>query len=68
VDRNPFKHGKFLPGSHIPVLPPDVLRERRPDRVLILPWNLSEEIREQLAYVEEWGGRLVVPIPRLKIL
>lgn len=68
VDRSEFKQGKFLPGSHIPVLPPDVLRERKPDRVLILPWNLSEEIREQLDYVEEWGGRLVVPIPRLKIL
>jgi SAM-dependent methyltransferase len=68
VDRNPFKHGKFLPGSHIPVYPPDAISERKPDRILILPWNLSEEIREQLAYVEQWGARLVVPIPRLKVL
>ena len=68
VDRNPFKHGKFLPGSHIPIFAPEAIRERRPDRIVILPWNLGEEIREQLAYVEEWGGQLVVPIPRLKVL
>lgn len=68
VDRNPFKQGKFLPGSHIPIYPPEALRERKPDRVLILPWNLSEEISKQLSYVEEWGGRLVVPIPRLRYL
>jgi len=68
VDRNPYKHGKFLPGSRIPIHPPEKLRETRPDYVLILPWNLKNEIREQLAYVRDWGGRLVVPIPELEVL
>ena len=63
VDRNPFKHGKFLPGTHIPIHPVERLAEDRPDYVLILPWNLREEITAQLAYVREWGGRLVVALP-----
>jgi predicted TPR repeat methyltransferase len=68
VDRNPYKHGRFLPGSHIPVLPPEELARRRPDYVLLLPWNLREELHHQLRYVREWGGRLVVPVPRLEVL
>jgi predicted TPR repeat methyltransferase len=68
VDRNPYKHGRFLPGSHIPVLPPEELDRRRPDYVLLLPWNLREELVAQLAHVRDWGGRLVVPIPRLEVL
>jgi hypothetical protein len=68
VDRNPYKHGRFLPGSHIPVLPTEVLDQRRPDYVLLLPWNLREELATQLAYVADWGGRLVVPIPSLEVL
>lgn len=68
VDRNPYKHGRFLPGTHIPVFPPEKLRETRPDYVFILPWNLKDEIRNQLAYVREWGGRLVVPIPEVEVL
>jgi SAM-dependent methyltransferase len=68
VDRNPYKHGKFLPGTHIPVFAPERIRQTRPDYVFILPWNLKAEIREQLSYVREWGGKLVVPIPDLEIL
>ena len=68
VDRSPHKQGKFLPGTHIPILHPDRLREARPDYVLILPWNLKAEIAAQLAYVREWGGRLVVPIPETMVL
>jgi hypothetical protein len=67
VDRNPHKHGKFLPGTHIPVYPPERIRETHPDYVLILPWNLKEEIMEQNAYVREWNGRFVVPIPEVKV-
>jgi len=68
VDRNPYKHGKYLPGTRIPIYPPDKLRETKPDYVFILPWNLKEEIRQQLAYVRDWGGRLVVPIPEVEVL
>jgi SAM-dependent methyltransferase len=68
VDRNPFKHGKFLPGTHIPIHPTDEIAARRPDYVLILPWNLREEISAQLAYVRDWGGRLVAPLPSLEVL
>jgi hypothetical protein len=68
VDRSPYKQGKFLPGTRIPIHPPERLRETQPDYVLILPWNLKDEIREQLAYVRAWGGRLVVPIPTVQVL
>ena len=67
VDRNPYKHGRFTPGTHIPIFPPERLRETRPDYVLILPWNLKDEIVEQLSYVRDWGGRFVVPIPTVAI-
>ena len=67
VDRNPYKHGKYLPGTRIPIFPPERIRETRPDFVLILPWNLREEIAAQLAYVRDWGGRLVVPIPETEV-
>ncbi len=67
VDRNPYKHGKFLPGTHIPVFAPDRIAETKPDYVLILPWNLKVEISEQLEYVRDWGAKLVVPIPELTI-
>ncbi len=65
VDRNPYKHGKYLPGTHIPIFPPDRIAETRPDFILILPWNLKEEVATQLAYVREWGGKLIVPIPEV---
>jgi SAM-dependent methyltransferase len=64
VDRNTYKHGRFLPGTHIPVFPPERIASTRPDVVLILPWNLRDEIAAQLSYVREWGGKLAVPIPR----
>jgi len=67
VDRNPFKHDKYLPGTHIPILPTDHLDSRRPDYVLIMPWNLREEIADQLSYVAQWGGKLVVALPKLEI-
>lgn len=68
VDRSPYKQGHFLPGTHIPILHPDAIRETKPDYVLILPWNLRDEIREQMAYVREWGGKFVVPIPEVQVL
>lgn len=68
VDLNPHKQGHFLPGSHIPIRPVDALRETRPDVVLILPWNLREEIMDQHAYVREWGGRFAARAPRLELL
>lgn len=67
VDRNPYKHGRFLPGTHIPIHAPDALREARPDYVLILPWNLREEIMAQLSFIREWGGKFVVPIPETRV-
>jgi SAM-dependent methyltransferase len=67
VDRNPYKHGRYLPGTHIPVRPPEALDEARPDYVFILPWNLRDEIARQLAHVRDWGGRFVVPIPEIDV-
>ena len=67
VDRNPYKHGRFLPGTHIPIHPPERLEETRPDFILILPWNLKEEIMEQLEHAREWGARFVVPIPEVRV-
>jgi hypothetical protein len=63
VDRNPYKHDRFLPGTHIPIYPPGKIAETRPDVVLILPWNLRNEIVQQLGHIRAWGGRLMVPIP-----
>jgi SAM-dependent methyltransferase len=68
VDRNPYKHGRFLPGTHIPIHPPERIAETRPDDILILPWNLRDEIAAQLAYTKEWGARLVVPIPTTEVI
>jgi SAM-dependent methyltransferase len=68
VDRNPYKHGRFLPGTHIPIHPPERIAETRPDYILILPWNLKKEIAAQLSYVREWGGQLVVPIPQPEVV
>ncbi len=67
VDRNPHKQGRFLPGSHIPICHPDRIREARPHYVVILPWNLKDEIMQQLEYVREWGGRFVVPVPTVTV-
>lgn len=66
VDRNPYKHGKYTPGTHIPIFAPDKLAETRPDYVVILPWNIKEEVMAQHGYIKDWGGRFVVPIPELR--
>jgi hypothetical protein len=68
VDRSPVKQGKFLPGTHIPIHAPERLAETRPDYILVLPWNLRDEITAQLDYVRSWGGRLVFPIPALEVV
>lgn len=67
ADRNPHKQSKFLPGTHIPVVSPQALLQARPDYVLILPWNLQEEIRHQLREIKDWGGRFVTPVPVVRI-
>ena len=68
VDRSPHKQGRFLPGTRLPIFHPDKLKEARPDFVLILPWNLKDEIMQQIGYVRDWGGRFVVPIPEVAVL
>ena len=69
VDRNPYKHGRFTPGTHIPIFPVERIAETRPDYLLILPWNLRREIVRQMApVIAPWGGRLVVPIPKLEVI
>jgi SAM-dependent methyltransferase len=68
VDRSPFKQGKFLPGTHIPIYAPERLAETKPDYIVVLPWNLREEISRQLRYVGAWGGKLVFPIPELEVV
>ncbi|HLL18912.1 MAG TPA: class I SAM-dependent methyltransferase [Rubrivivax sp.] len=67
VDANPYKQGKYTPGTRIPILAPEALRREKPDLVLILPWNLREEIMAQASYIREWGGRFVVPIPHVQV-
>ena len=68
ADANPHKQNKFLPASHIPVVDENYLKMHRPDYVIIFPWNLREEITEQLSYIRDWGGKFVVPIPSLEII
>ncbi len=68
VDANPYKQGKYTPGTHIPILAPEALRREEPDYVLILPWNLKDEIVAQASYVRDWGGQFVVPIPTVQVL
>lgn len=68
VDRNPYKHGRYTPGTRIPILPPEQIAIDKPDYVLVLPWNLRDELAAQLSYVGEWGGKLVFPIPHLEIV
>ena len=67
VDRSPYKQGKYTPGTHIPIYAPDRIRETRPDYVLILPWNLKDEIASQMTYIREWGGQFVIPIPKVEV-
>jgi hypothetical protein len=68
VDRSPHKQGRLLPGTGIPVLPPEEIERRRPDYVLILPWNLTEEITEQMSGIRSWGGQFVVPVPAARVI
>jgi 2-polyprenyl-3-methyl-5-hydroxy-6-metoxy-1,4-benzoquinol methylase len=67
VDRSPYKQGRFLPGTHIPIYHPDRIQETKPDYVVILPWNLKDEIMQQLQFIRQWGGRFVVPIPKVAL-
>lgn len=67
VDRSPHKQSRFLPGSHIPIHAPDIIETHQPDYLLILPWNLEEEIAGQMAVIREWGGQFVVPIPQVRV-
>ena len=67
VDKNPYKQGRFLPGTHIPIAHPSRIAESRPDFILVLPWNLKDEIVEQLSFVREWGARFIVPIPEVAV-
>jgi hypothetical protein len=68
VDRNPYKHGKFTPGTHIPIFEPSKILETKPNYVLILPWNFKDEIVDQMATIRTWGGQFVVPIPEVSVL
>ncbi|MGW3351218.1 class I SAM-dependent methyltransferase [Nonomuraea rubra] len=68
VDRNPYKHGRFTPGARIPIFEPERIAADKPDYVLVLPWNLRDELIDQLSYIRDWGGRLVFPIPTLEVV
>jgi SAM-dependent methyltransferase len=68
VDRNPYKHGRFTPGQHVPVHPVEALDAARPDYVLILPWNLKDEIVRQMSHIGDWGGKFIVPIPDVHVV
>lgn len=68
VDQNPYKQGLFLPGTHIPIKNPDEIQKTKPDYVVIIPWNLKDEIMEQMKYIRDWGGKFVIPIPEVSIL
>jgi hypothetical protein len=68
VDRSPYKNGRFTPGTHIEIFPPEKIRQDRPDYLFILPWNLKDEIIQQMSYIKEWGGKFIVPIPEAEVL
>ena len=67
-DLNPYKHGRFTPGMHIPIYDVSAIDEARPDYLLILPWNLKEEIIAQMRHVGDWGCKLIVPIPEVRVI
>ena len=67
VDRNPHKQGLFLPGTHIPIKDPSEIQKTKPDYLLIIPWNLQDEIMEQMSYIRDWGGKFVIPIPEVQV-
>jgi SAM-dependent methyltransferase len=68
VDRNPYKHGRFTPGTHIPIHPVEAIDEARPDYILLLPWNLKDEIVAQMRHVGDWGAKFVIPIPNVRVI
>jgi len=68
VDRNPYKHGRYLPGTHIPIFPPEHIEEQRPDYIFVLPWNLKDEIMAQLAHARDWGAQFIIPIPDATVI
>jgi len=68
VARSPHKQGKFRPGTHIPIFEPERIRQTRPDYILILPWNIKEEVMAQMAHVRDWGAKFVIPIPEAQVL
>jgi hypothetical protein len=68
VDANPGKQNLFLPGTHIPIRHPDQIRIDKPDYILILPWNIKEEIMDQLSFVHDWGGKFIIPIPEVRVI
>jgi hypothetical protein len=68
VDRNPYKQGKYMAGVRIPIHAPERIRETRPDYLLVLPWNIHEEVMAHTAYIREWGGQWIVPIPAVEVL
>ena len=68
VDRNPYKHGRYTPGMHIPIKPVEAIDRAKPDYILILPWNLKQEIVQQMRHVGEWGAKFIVPIPEIAVI
>jgi hypothetical protein len=68
VDRNPYKHGRYTPGMHIPIHPVEAIDDSKPDYILILPWNLKDEIVQQMRHVGGWGAKFIVPIPSVSIV
>jgi hypothetical protein len=68
VDKSPYKQGRYIPGSSVAIHPPSKIFETRPDYVMILPWNISDEVRSEMSGIREWGGRFVVPIPNVRVL
>ncbi len=68
VDRNPYKQGKYLPGTHIPILDPDKIKETKPEYVFVMPWNIKDEIIQQLEFIREWGGKFIIPIPEIEVI
>ena len=68
VDRNPYKQGKFLPGTHIPIFSPEKINETRPDYLLVLPWNLKDEIMKQNEFIRDWNGKFIIPIPNAEVV
>ena len=68
VDKNPIKQNLFLPGTHIPIYSPEKIKQTKPDYVLILPWNIKDEIMNEISFIRDWGGKFVIPIPKVVIV